>query len=78
MGLASVKMRLAGLVLTVGIAETREYHMTVQRKVLLGVVGWLATVTLLHLWLNVRAFDWSGGRKEADTEEFRVGFLPVT
>ena len=43
--------------------------MSGKRWVLVGVLGWVATVTVVHLALNLHAF--SGSR-------FRVGFLPVT
>ena len=40
-----------------------------KRWILLAILGWITTITLLHLWLNLRLFDAQG---------FRVGFLPVT
>jgi hypothetical protein len=51
--------------------------MSSQRKVLLVVIGWLAAVTLLHLWLNLHVFDAPRPGAQAGPR-FRVGFLPVT
>jgi hypothetical protein len=42
------------------------------------VVGWLAVVTLLHLWLNTRVFDGGARSNGHRRAEFRVGFIPVT
>jgi hypothetical protein len=50
--------------------------MSLARRVLFVVVFWTAAVTLLHLWLNLRAFD--PGARPKGRAEFRVGFLPVT
>ncbi len=47
--------------------------MSLRRKVVLGCVVWISTVTVLHLWINLGVFDPSKGG-----ERFRVGFLPVT
>ena len=47
--------------------------MSLRRKLLLGCLLWLSTVTVLHLWLNLGVFE--PGRGET---RFRVGFLPVT
>jgi hypothetical protein len=52
--------------------------MSSARVFVLGVLGWLAAVTLLHLWLNVGIFKGGGSRTGRDGKEFRVGFLPVT
>jgi hypothetical protein len=52
--------------------------MTLSRKLGLGVFGWLAAVTLLHLWLNVGVFDRRGSPTGPAVRPFRVGFLPVT
>lgn len=51
--------------------------MSPKRWVMLVVVAWVVTVTMLHLWLNLRAFE-THGPKEASGQRFRVGFLPVT
>ncbi|MBC7817709.1 MAG: ABC transporter substrate-binding protein [Planctomycetaceae bacterium] len=52
--------------------------MSLQRRVLLAAIGWLSTVTLLHLWLNTSAFEKSPVGSANSGERFRVGFLPVT
>jgi hypothetical protein len=52
--------------------------MSVQRRIVLGVVGWLALATILHLWLNLHAFDFAARSKDSGREQFRVGYLPVT
>lgn len=52
--------------------------MSARLKVSLVAVAWLTTVTFLHLWLNLHAFDF-GSPTEAQTgTRFRVGFIPVT
>ncbi len=48
--------------------------MSVRNRLILGVVVWVAAVTLLHLWLNGPVFD-TGPRT---TGRFHIGFLPVT
>ncbi len=52
--------------------------MSSQLKVLLAVIGWLAVVTLLHLWLNTHVLDFASGQKSQTGARFHVGFLPVT
>jgi hypothetical protein len=52
--------------------------MSSKLKVLLGVIGWLVVVTLLHLWLNTHALDLGSGNKPQTGVRFQVGFLPVT
>jgi len=52
--------------------------MTARLKVSLAVVGWLATVTLLHLWLNLQVWSVGAPRSTPDLKRFRVGFIPVT
>src|SRR5215218_6233847 len=51
--------------------------MTLRRTLLLGGVGWVATVSLLHARMNL---GWTGLRtgEAASGPPFRVGFLPVT
>jgi hypothetical protein len=51
--------------------------MSSKSRVLLVLVGWVAVISVLHLWLNLGAFD---ARRPAahDSLPFRVGFLPVT
>ena len=51
--------------------------MSLRRSVILGTIGWAATISLLHAWLNLRSFD-RAARKAGRAEPFRVGFLPVT
>lgn len=46
--------------------------MSTRIKFVLGAVGWLALVTVLHLWLNMRVFE------PRNPDDFRVGFIPVT
>jgi len=50
--------------------------MSAKHVVLLVVIAWMATVSVLHLWLNVRAFD--APTSGAAGPRFRVGYLPVT
>jgi NitT/TauT family transport system substrate-binding protein len=52
--------------------------MTMRRTVLLGAIGWLAAVSLLHGWLNLGLFDRASKRELSGGAPFRVGFLPVT
>lgn len=51
--------------------------MSPKHRVLLVVLGWLVAVSVLHLWLNLHAFDPPGPEAHAGPR-FRVGFLPVT
>jgi NitT/TauT family transport system substrate-binding protein len=51
--------------------------MSLRRSLILGSLGWLAAISLLHAWLNLRSFDRPTRRAGGD-EPFRVGFLPVT
>lgn len=44
-------------------------------KVLLGVLAFVATISGLHVWLNIGWDRLLAGRTD---ENFRVGFLPVT
>lgn len=50
--------------------------MNQQLKVAGVIFGWTAFVTILHLWLNTHAFDFS--EKTEAAHHFKVGFLPVT
>ena len=52
--------------------------MTLKRRVLLAAIGWLSTVTVLHLWLNTSAFEKRTVTTAQTGPQFRVGFLPVT
>ena len=52
--------------------------MTLQRKLVFGVIGWLAVVTALHLWLNTGLFGPGSRPSSQGGMRFRVGFLPVT
>jgi hypothetical protein len=49
--------------------------MSLATRIALAVVGWLAAITLLHLWLNTSVFD---GPRAGSGGRLRVGFLPVT
>ena len=51
--------------------------MSSKRMVLAVVPAWLGMVSILHMWLNWRAFDARGPEVHAGPR-FRVGFLPVT
>src|SRR5689334_7343136 len=58
-----------------------DWGMSASRKVLLTVLAWAATVSLLHLVFNVSPSPFGAGRKASSgTAEagFRVGFIPVT
>jgi NitT/TauT family transport system substrate-binding protein len=50
--------------------------MSPKRWVLFVVLAWIVTVTVLHLWLNLHAFDNRQPQAHAGLR-FRVGFLPV-
>jgi hypothetical protein len=52
--------------------------MSVSRYIFIGLISWLALVTLLHLWLNVGVFNVGTSPGTFGRTEFRVGFLPVT
>ncbi len=55
--------------------------MTAPRKVLLAVMAWAATISVLHLLLNLHPSPFGRGRlASSGTKEarFRVGFIPVT
>ena len=52
--------------------------MSLQRRVFLAAIGWLSTVSLLHLWLNTSAFEKRTDSTAQTGKHFRVGFLPVT
>lgn len=51
--------------------------MSMQRKILAGVIGWLVMVSLLHVALNTHWLD-SSSNQTPPGKRFRVGFLPVT
>jgi len=51
--------------------------MSLKCRVWFVVVAGVLTVTVLHLWLNVHAFD-AHGPEAYGGRRFRVGFLPVT
>jgi NitT/TauT family transport system substrate-binding protein len=51
--------------------------MSLRRFLSLGLFGWVATISLLHAWLNLRVFD-KPNRRSGGEEPFRLGFLPVT
>ena len=50
--------------------------MSLRRTVVPAVAVWVAAVTVLHLWVNVGAFDAKPVRPTGD--QFRVGYIPVT
>lgn len=49
-----------------------------KRWLVLAALGWLVVVTLLHLWLNLGAFEYRRESAGNEGPTFRVGFLPVT
>jgi hypothetical protein len=51
--------------------------MSLRCRFLLGVTAWLAFITVLHLWLNLGAFD-PDRPPRSSGKRFRIGFLPVT
>jgi hypothetical protein len=52
--------------------------MSMQRTVILGSLGWIAAISVLHGALNQGLFDRHVSRGPSGTMPFRVGFLPVT
>ena len=48
--------------------------MSLRKAVFWGGVFWVATISILHAWLNLDLFRPRG----KSSHEFRVGFLPVT
>lgn len=52
--------------------------MSMRRTVILGTLGWVAAISLLHGALNQGLFDRPTRRGPGDARPFRVGFLPVT
>jgi NitT/TauT family transport system substrate-binding protein len=52
--------------------------MTSRFKVLLAVVGWLAGISFLHVWLNSRLLESTTSKAANGAVRFRVGFIPVT
>jgi NitT/TauT family transport system substrate-binding protein len=53
-------------------------HVSDWFKVLLASVGWLTTVSFLHMWLNLEMLDSSHDARGQVGHKFQVGFLPVT
>jgi NitT/TauT family transport system substrate-binding protein len=52
--------------------------MSLRRTVILGSLGWLVAISLLHGGLNLDLFDRARGRDRQGDLPFRVGFIPVT
>lgn len=48
------------------------------RAIALGVLGWLAAITSLHLWLNVDTTAWRNRRLPVERRKLEVGYIPVT
>lgn len=48
------------------------------RAVALGVLGWVAAITSLHLWLNVDLTAWRNRRLPVAQRKLEVGYIPVT
>lgn len=52
--------------------------MSFKNRVAVGTVAWLATISGLHLWLNV---DWPSifnDRLPAEQRKLNVAYIPVT
>ncbi len=52
--------------------------MSHRRSVILGMVTWVAAISLLHGSMNLRWFDPPAKWGPNGAPPFRVGFLPVT
>lgn len=52
--------------------------MSDRMKVSIAVIGWLAAVSFLHLWLNLGLLDSKTSAEGSAGPKFSVGFLPVT
>jgi NitT/TauT family transport system substrate-binding protein len=52
--------------------------MSMRRTVILGSLGWVAVISLLHGAMNLGVFDRASARRERGDAPFRVGFIPVT
>ena len=52
--------------------------MSLRRTVMPITLAWLASISLLHGWLNLGLFDRSASRGPGGAAPLRVGFLPVT
>lgn len=46
-------------------------------RVSVALIGWVVTVSVLHVWLNLGGFD-ATKRGAHHGPPFRVGYLPVT
>ena len=51
--------------------------MSSKSRVAIALIGWVVTVSVLHLWLNTGVFD-ATKTGAHHGPPFRVGFLPVT
>jgi hypothetical protein len=52
--------------------------MSMRRTVVLGSIGWIAAISLLHGAINQGLFHRPARRGPDGARPFRVGFLPVT
>jgi hypothetical protein len=52
--------------------------MSLRRTVIVGWLGWVAAVSLLHGALNQGLLNRPAARGPGGARAFRVGFLPVT
>ena len=52
--------------------------MSDRMKVSVAVIGWLAIVSFLHLWLNLGLLESGTSPQDQAKTRFHVGFLPVT
>ena len=52
--------------------------MSMRRTVILGSLGWVAVISLLHGAMNLGVFDRASARRARGDAPFRVGFIPVT
>src|SRR5271165_4094085 len=52
--------------------------MSMRRTVLVGSLGWVTAISLLHGTMNLGMLDRPSGRLGLDASPFRVGFIAVT
>jgi len=52
--------------------------MSMRRTVILGWLGWMAAISLIHGTMNLGLFNATARRGRSGAPPFRVGFLPVT
>ncbi len=52
--------------------------MSMRRTMIMGSLGWVAAISLLHGAMNQGLFNRPASRGPSGAPPFRVGFLPVT